>query len=259
MGTLRTWWWKVLLGGIALVAGFFVFIIFQPLTKKFDESDLPQFIQADFIELDKIFSISTFRSGIGHDFSSGSETCRSMKHYFNVQQNEKTSRQMQQYTENKTFPEPDPTTAIKIFSPVDGKITAIESEQFPLGQQIWIKPSSYPQFTIRLFHIYPLPHITDGAKVAAGEHIGMIHEYQNTDIAVQTGTPINPQFYSYFAVMPDSVFVAYQTRGAKTREDFIISREERDSRPLKCNGEQFAEHYDDGVNAEHFVRLSGYQ
>jgi hypothetical protein len=48
------------------------------------ENHLPKFIQADFIELDKIETISLFRSGVGHDSSdapSTGETCRSKKHY----------------------------------------------------------------------------------------------------------------------------------------------------------------------------------
>ncbi|MBI2427041.1 MAG: hypothetical protein HYV34_04290 [Candidatus Kerfeldbacteria bacterium] len=260
MTTLKKHWWKILLAIVVIGIGAAAMIVFQPFAERFDETNPPQFIQADFIELDKIFSISKFRSGAGHDFSGNSgETCRSMKHYFNVQQSEALWRQMEAYSQTGTFPDPDPATAIKIFSPVDGKITAIESEQRPIGRQIWIKPSSQPQVTIRLFHIYPLPNVTKGMKVAAGEQIGTIGAYQNTDIAVQIGVGWNVRYYSYFSVMPDSVFAAYEERGVRDRNDFIISKEYRDAHPLECNGEQFAQNYDSLESDEHYIRLRGYK
>lgn len=260
MTTLKKHWWKVLLAIFVISIGAAAIVVFQPFAERFDESNPPKFIQADFIELDNIFSISKFRSGAGHDFSGSSgETCRSMKHYFNVQQSETLWRQMEAYSQTGIFPDPDPATAIKIFSPVDGKITAIKSEQRPIGQQIWIKPSSHPQVTIRLFHIYPLPNVTKGMKVRAGEQIGTIGAYQNTDIAVQTGIGWNVHFYSYFSVMPDTIFSTYQARGVKERSDLLISKEYRDAHPLECNGEQFAQNYDSVAPDEQYVRLSGYK
>src|SRR3990167_11035872 len=87
---------------------------------------LPQFIQADFIDLEKVASISKFRSGSGHDFSKGSgETCRSMKHYFNVPRPEWIGQLISK--NGGIAPEPDGKTDISIYSPVDGKIISIES------------------------------------------------------------------------------------------------------------------------------------
>ena len=59
----------------------------KPREKNDESAGKPaQFIQADFIDLEKIVAISKFRSGSGHDFSQETdETCRSMKHYYNVQ------------------------------------------------------------------------------------------------------------------------------------------------------------------------------
>ena len=42
--------------------------------------DVAKIASADFIDLDKIGHISRFRSGKGHDYPDGYETCRSMKH-----------------------------------------------------------------------------------------------------------------------------------------------------------------------------------
>ncbi len=210
----------------------------------------PQFIQADFIDLSKVFAISKFRSGSGHDFSRGSgETCRSMKHYFNVQRPEGVE---QLISENKGIPpQPDGKTDIPIYSPVDGKIVSIESEQISIGKQVYIRSNPYPDFTVRLFHIYLLPDVKKGAKVRAGQKIGVIGQYQNTDIAIMQGR----KFVSYFEVMSDNIFAKYQALGVKNRNELIISKAERDVNPLRCNGEWFAKNYDNDPNSNNFIYL----
>ena len=40
--------------------------------------------------------------------------------------------------------------------------------------------------------------------------------------------------------MTDEVFSLYEARGAKSRNNFIISAQERAERPLQCEGEFFA-------------------
>lgn len=221
-------------------------------SQNIDINNPPQFIQADFIGLDKIYSISKFRSGSGHDFSKGSgETCRSMKHYFNVQITQEGEQLRQQ--NNGLPPPPDGNTDIPIYSPVDGRIAEIGRERM-LGNQIYIQPDSYPSIRIRLFHIYELEKIKKGVRVVAGEQIGVIGQHQNTDIAITQGR----NYISYFEVMPDSIFDKYQDKGAKSREEFIISKEYRDANPLQCNGEWFAVNYDSDPTRGDFVHLSGY-
>src|SRR6266550_2197475 len=68
-----------------------------------DKNNLPKFIQANFIDLDKIFSISKFRSAAGHSFAGGSETCRSMKHYIVPQYDAMADQYMQAHN---GFPAP---------------------------------------------------------------------------------------------------------------------------------------------------------
>ncbi len=257
------WRWLkwVLLGIGALVILGLVFVLLGPrgLNKGISDSDaLPQFIQADFIDLEKIAAISKFRSNSGHDFSGGTgETCRSMKHYFNVANSTEGERLRAQ---NNGFPPPpDNKTDIKIYSPVDGKITGIKADQMPLGEQIYIVSDKYPEYTIRLFHIYKLDGVTKGKKVKAGEQIGVIGQYQNTDIAVEKRQGFKNNLFSYFEAMPDSIFAKYLARGAKDRSDFIITKEYRDAHPLQCNGEQFAVNYDNNQTSENFVFLSGYE
>ena len=45
-----------------------------------DNVEIPQFVDVNYIELEKISKISKFRSGMGHDYSDDFESCRSMKH-----------------------------------------------------------------------------------------------------------------------------------------------------------------------------------
>lgn len=217
---------------------------------------LIQFIQADFVDLSYIYSISKFRSGSGHDFSGNGETCRSMKHYFNVQWTEEGERERQ---ENNGLPKPPSLgRGIAIYSPVDGEIVSVEEEQTPIGKQVYIRPDSAPKYTVRLFHIYLLSGFEKGRKVKAGEKIGEIGLHQNTDIAITRGSKWSEELVSYFEVMPDSIFAKYEERGLKERGQLIISREERDKNPLQCSGEQFAVKYDEIEPAKHFVYLSGY-
>ena len=111
-----------------------------PLSRHYELGQVPVEdlnIEADFIDLDKIYSISKFRSGSGHDFSGNGETCRSMKHYFNTQD---TRGKMLAYDRgNGIPPKPDGINDINIYSPVSGKIVAVESEQMPIGEQIYIR------------------------------------------------------------------------------------------------------------------------
>ena len=48
------------------------------------------------------------------------------------------------------------------------------------------------------------------------------------------------RFHSIFSLMTDEVFSLYEARGAKSRNNFIISAQERAERPLQCEGEFFA-------------------
>jgi len=242
----------ILIGTLLLLAIGLLLALFLKPEKT--SGNIPQFIQADFIDLDRIATISKFRSNSGHDFSQGTgETCRSMKHYFNIAYSDESGRAWA--ANNGVPPAPDGKNDIKIYSPVDGKIVTIQKEQ-SVGEQIYIRPDSSPEYTIRLFHVYKQEGIKKGKKVKAGEQIGVIGRYQNTDIAIQTGGGFKSNFISYFQAMPDSIFANYIARGAKSREQFMITKEYRDAHPLECNGEQFDGNYDNHQTEENFVFLS---
>lgn len=240
---------------VIIIGGGIGYAIFRP-SLSVDTEHPPQFIQADFVDLSKIYSISKFRSGEGHDFSGNGESCRSMKHYF-------TPQMTLDGGDIRRFigKEPDPATGIAIYSPVDGRITKMETEQTPIGQQIHIQPNSAASFTVRLFHVYPIAELKPKSQVKAGQLIGYLHPGQGTDFAIQASTVKGQVFLSYFDVMPDALFTAYQARDVSSRAQLIISKETRDANPLTCNGEQFANSSSDGPqrNNENVVYLSGYQ
>lgn len=213
-----------------------------------DANNPAKFIQHDFVDLKQIGSISKFRSGEGHDFSNGGETCRSMKHYFtpafSAEDMQKLSNQPTE--QGKQLP-PAPTadTAVAIYAPVDGRITDVRSEHFPVGKQVFIMPDKAKGYSIRIFHVYLVDGIKKGSHVTAGQHIGDISRLSSTDISVQAGQ-LNGRYISYFDVMPDSIFASYQALGIKSRNDLIISKEYRDAHPFTCSGEQFNEQHDGG-------------
>src|SRR5262249_2384306 len=56
------------------------FIMFPPNQPVSADQQIPKFLQADYIDLCQIGSISKFRSSEEHDYSDAFESCRSMKH-----------------------------------------------------------------------------------------------------------------------------------------------------------------------------------
>lgn len=227
----------------------------------------PKFIQAEFIDLSKVYSVSKFRSGAGHDFSGGGETCRSMKHYFTPQIDEYAQNYRSYH--NGQFPTTDSSNDIPIYSPVDGTIARITGERSENGNQIHIVPDHAKQYDIRIFHVHMVPGLKagllglGGTHVKAGQLIGHIGQYQGTDIAVQVGImPWNNKYISYFEVMPDSVFESYKARGATSRDDFIFTKEYRDAHPFQCahdQGENFTHAQDRNYDtAKDEFHLTGY-
>ena len=160
----------------------------------------PQFCTHDFIQLNKINTISVFRSFEGHDYSDAYEHNLSMKHYFTP------------YASAGT---------IEIYSPTDGQITAIFPEQNQAGYQVQIQPTNNPQYTIAIFHLTVTPSLQIGAQVTAGQQIGTASATQGTDIAVWKLGNFRDKLISYFEVMTDDVFAGYQARGIAARSTMI--------------------------------------
>ena len=49
-----------------------------------DNNGVPQFVNTNYMDIEKIYRFSRFRSSVGHDYSDAFEECRSMKHYFQL-------------------------------------------------------------------------------------------------------------------------------------------------------------------------------
>lgn len=196
---------------------------------------LPHFVEADITELDKIEEVSKFRSGFGHSFTDGFEVCRSMKHYFSP---------YAAYRENNL---------VEIYAPVSGTIISVMDDGHGASvgltnKAVQIRPDSQPAFTFELFHVDLVSaQIVTGKRVEAGELLGYARMYYEDldehatsfDVAVWANTPAGTRLVSYFEVLTDPVFAAYQARGAASRQDFIISQQARDADPLECSGETF--------------------
>jgi hypothetical protein len=185
-----------------------------------DKDGIPKFVSTNYIELDKIFRISKYRSSIGHDYSDAYEHCRSMKHYF----------------------EPKSTLdwgTVKIYSPVTGKITRLEQEW--AGTKIEIESDDYPAFRFSVFHINMTQQRNLNDQVMAGELLGThINSQTFSDISVIVNDPTRQgRMVSYFDVITDAVFNEYRNRGVNNREDMIISKTVRDANPLTCSGDTF--------------------
>lgn len=222
----------------------------------------PKFIQADFVELDKVFMVSKFRSGMGHDFSVGSgETCRSMKHYFtSIDANQPDYKTLGGGDKTK-FPMPTMDKDVKIFSPVDGTLKSTNFDDVAYDHELQVTPDAYPGVTIRLMHVQNAPGITEG-KVKAGQLIGLVLANQSFDLAIESqGSGKNKTgFISYFAALPDEIFAKYQARGVASRDDLIITKEFRDAHPFSCHDKEvFDENYGANNPAENVVYLSGYK
>lgn len=193
------------------------------------QDSAPHFVNICYVDLNKIGMISRFRSGAGHDYSDDFEFCRSMKHYFSPLNNTADS--------------------IRIFSPVKGKVVRMFSEW--AGNQIQIQSDDYPAFCFTLFHVNSFAGISEGVQLQEGELVGYhIGTMTSSDIAVKVNTSVNgpksdtlgaasTRYFSIFNLMTDSIFNLFRQRGINTREETIITKDERDASPLDCNGEAF--------------------
>lgn len=194
-------------------------------TYDFELQGTPQnMLDADYIDLSKIERISRFRSAIGHSYTDGTETCRSMKHYFQPKLSEDW-------------------TQVDIYAPATGTVLRLRVDG-AYGKQVTIRPVNLPAFDVIIFHVNLDSQIVEGSWVEAGEHIGR-HASQNTmsDIAVGYKPKDGGKLISYFEVMTDDVFLQYQLRGVSSRQAAIITKEERDADPVPCVDEQpFTEH-----------------
>lgn len=217
---------------VLVLAGLF-FKVMHPLLS-FDPAKIPA-ITANPIDADRVFAISQFRSGAGHDYSYDSwdgETCRSMKHYFNFSQSQQNSRPL------RSIPGPGESN-INIYAPFNGKISANEAENTPIGTQVHIASNQNPSYYVRLFHIDLLPSLKVGSSVKSGQLVGTIGPKDGIDVSYEANYRLAKVVYlSVFDYMTPATFAPYAKLGFKPG-DFVLSRQQADAKGYQCNGEQF--------------------
>lgn len=169
---------------------------------------VPQFVNEDWIELDKIANISKYRSTIGHGYPDDN-SLTSSKHYFNPK---------------STYGNTNDT--IKVYSSVNTKVTKIEWEQHRLsdgtiqGKQIHLQSIEHPSIIFVYFHLNIEPTgLQINQELIAGQWIGYsdCREGSNTDIAIYRGG----ETISWFEIITDSLFSVYNTRGIANRSLMI--------------------------------------
>lgn len=190
---------------------------------KLSEKGVPQFL-IEYVPLEAVNRISKFRSGVGHDYSDDFESCRSMKHYFDV---------------------PEGT---EVLSPLQGEVIWMQKEW--AGYKLAIRSKEYPAFVIEIFHVTLKDILEVGAIVDAGQVLGF-HASANTasDIAIMVQTDMDGpnentlprsngiKLLSYFECITEQAFDSYQSnfRTGSLRGDFIISKETRDAESFDCD------------------------
>lgn len=209
------------------------------------------------MDINKIRQISKYRSCAGHTVvpQDGREMKRNMKHYIEV------------------YPELRKEEKVELFAPYDGYISVIRADMADkLEGELWIAPdrgilSFLPPFnlwSISFEHMQPRKDLRIGSKVKAGEVVGyasfLVEErtdptfdviYGTLGIPMKTLDNWNSPFGnldSIFNHMSDEVLAQYQKRGI-TKENIIISKEERDQNPCvyRNEGPYFSKH-DDPAN-----------
>ena len=188
------------------------------LLAKFNPADVPP-ITANPMDVNRVFFISQFRSDAGHDYSQGAwdgETCRSMKHYFNLGQYQVNGMP------KCSTPGPGESN-INIYAPFDGSIIANGNEQTPIGTQVHIASAKNSNYYIKLFHIDLLPNLSVGSNVKSGDLIGTIGPKDGIDVSYEAHLlDFKTVYLSIFDYMTPQTFASYAAPGYKP-SDFVLN------------------------------------
>jgi hypothetical protein len=214
---------------------------------------------ANFTELNKIGKISKYRSCAGHTTvpQDESESKRSMKHYFMVNA---------EYLGNDT---------VAIYAPFDGIVTTVRQDLSDgLEGEIWIVPNDLfalmppvGRWSFSVQHINIRDGLNRGNSVKAGELIGyaaVSGGVRNTFDVVYAKGALFPKeidnwngpfkkLDSIFNHVSDDIFAKYREMGVESRNDFIISREERDINP--CTYKDDGPYFMNQDNPKNWVTL----
>ncbi len=185
----------------------------------------PQFVTHNFINLEHVKRISKFRGAHGHSYAyDDDETCRTMKHYL-IFTNEQKSYDGTAVREETTY-----------YAPVDGELGDIRySRRNPDDALLHLMSREYPSVLFRFHHIDPVESLSEGDTVEAGDVIGHVALTDASgEIAVYQYWDNASQHISFFDIASDEVFQEYRDRGIESRDELILTEEQRDAEPLEC-------------------------
>lgn len=189
-----------------------------------DTQGIPKFVNANYIQLSAIRSVSLFRSSLSY-YADSSELCSSMQHFFEPKSNVDWN-------------------AVKIYAPVSGTVGVIPEEGRPESVILIIQSDTFKAFRFHISHVKPDHNFEANEHVIEGQYLGthLSPEFYSSakdyssEISVYVNDILKPsgRLVSYFDVLTDDVFFEYMIRGATLRSDFIISKAEREANPLDC-------------------------
>lgn len=239
----------IILGAVILVLILGILLLFILARKA-----TPPQIVANIVDVDKIEKISKYRSCAGHTTvpQNEREMKRSMKHYFSVK------------------PEYRGDKMVEIYAPYNGFVTVSRQDQAEgLEGEIWIVPDDkfvmFPPIDRWMFsvqHINIREGLKRGSKVKSGELIGYgaVSANRSTFDVIYGKGAIKPKMIdnwngpfsdldSVFNQMSADVLAQYRGNKINSKEDFIITQEERAEDPCvyKDNGPYFI-NQDDSKN-----------
>ncbi len=211
----------------------------QTSTVLITTDNIPQFVHHNFIDLDKIAKISKFRSGVGHDFSTGSNetrSCRSMKHY--LEQTGLDDAFWSKLHQGGITKEDWPR--VKYYAPINGTIIDMRPATNMYNEtenQFILQSQEYPSIWFGFFHVITKKGLQVGSTVTEGDFLGTISPGNTGEIAVSIvlEQSHNNQAISFFQVLANDSFEEYKARGVTNRSEFLISKEYRDAHPLLCD------------------------
>jgi hypothetical protein len=195
----------------------------QPPAVELSDQSLPQFITHSLVDPSEPSHISYFRSGYAHSYTNDLETCRTMKHYLSDATGSDGTREVQ-------------------YAPTDGIVTELDGDDVQESDndyRVVIAPARHPAYSLELFHVDPTDTLSVGDELSAGEEIGRFSSDGMTvgEPAVNVQTPAGRTLVSFYEVMSDEAFAAYQDRGVRSREDLILTEQYRDENPIGCEAD----------------------
>ena len=209
----------------------------------YDRDNLPKIASYNFSELDKYSRMSKIRSAVGHDFSYNTpeydatrSNCKSMKHYFIPMGVPKENAAY------ATAPHTFEWMSIKFFAPVDGRIIGVYHTETEYGPQanFTVASSDYPGYFFMYFHVTLDPDLKENSVVKAGQLVGTLgseESWGEIAVSIKIG-PNDHRLVSFLEVATDEVVEEYKARGFKTASDVIVTKEQRDANPLKCDNSE---------------------